>query len=133
MQAHGGQLHEVEPAGMHVPLREVSTPNNATVPETHRVPASREENLPEAPSVTCATGSPAVIEALVIAALYALEAHVRDVKKRIALLQERQERVAESPAVSAGYRETPLETPEPFCAAPQPVSHAPCRAENAGT
>jgi hypothetical protein len=135
MHAHGGQLHEVEPAGIHVPLGEVSTPNNAAVPETHRVPASREENLPEAPSVSCEAGSPAVIEALVIAALYALEAHVRDVKKRIAILQERQERVAEvaeSPAVSAGYRETPLKTPEPFCAAPQPVSHAPHCAENAG-
>jgi hypothetical protein len=136
MQANGGQLHEGEPAGIHVPLREVSTPNDTAVPETPRVPASQEENLPEALSVPCAAGSPAVIEALVIAALYALEAHVRDVKKRIAILQERQEsveEVAESSAGTAGYRGPPLETTKPLCAAPQPVSHAPHRAENAGT
>ena len=36
MQAHGGQLHEVEPAGIHAPLREVSAPNDAAVPQTHR-------------------------------------------------------------------------------------------------
>jgi hypothetical protein len=95
---------------MHVPLGEVSTPNNAAVPETHRVPASREENLPEAPSVTRETDYTAVIEALVIAALHALEAHVRDVKKRIAILQERQERVpevAESPAMTVAHQGTP--------------------------
>src|SRR5215510_632768 len=132
MQAKSGQLHEGEPAGIHAPLREASVPHDAAVPETRRVLAPGEDSLPEAPSVTLEAGSPAVIEALVIAALYALEAHVRDVKKRIAILQERQEQVAEvaeSPAVSAGYRETPLETPEPFYAAPQPVSHAPHRAE----
>ena len=114
MQANGGQLHEGEPAGIHAPLRKASVPNGAAAPETRRVPAPGEESLPEAPSVTREAGSPAVIEALVIAALYALEAHVRDVKKRIAILQERQEQVAEfaeSPAVSAGYRGTPLETP----------------------
>ena len=114
MQAHDGQFHQVEPAGIHVPLREASVPHDAAVPETHRVPASGEERLPEAPSVTHEAGSTAVIEALVIAALYALEAHVRDVKKRIAILQERQEQVAEvpeSPAVSAGSWGTPLETP----------------------
>ena len=38
MQAHGGQLHEVEPAGIHAPLREVSAPNDAAVPQTHRGP-----------------------------------------------------------------------------------------------
>lgn len=133
MPAHGGQLHEVEPAGIHVPVREVSTPNNAAVPETPRVPASKEENLPEASSVPCAAGSPAVIEALVIAALYALEAHVRDIKKRIAILQKRQETVkemAESPAATAGDRGTALETHEPLCAAPQPVSHDPRCAAN---
>jgi hypothetical protein len=84
------------------------------MPETHRVPTSGEASLPEAPSVAHEAGSPAVIEALVIAALYALEAHVRDLKKRIAILQERQEQVAEvpeSPAVSAGSWGTPLETP----------------------
>jgi hypothetical protein len=136
MQANGEQLDEVEPAGIHAPLGEASAPNDAAVPETRRVPTSGEANRPEAPSVPCAAGSPAVIEALVIAALYALEAHVRDVKKRIAILQERQERVAEvaeSPAVSAGDRGTPLETPEPLCAAPQPVSHDPRRAENPRT
>jgi hypothetical protein len=89
MHAHGGQLHEVEPAGIHVPLREVSTPNNAAVPETHRVPASGEESLPKAPYVTHEAEYTAVIEALVIAALHALEAHVRDLKKRVAILQER--------------------------------------------
>ena len=114
MQSKSGQLHEVEPAGIHAHLREASVPHDAAVPETHRVPASGEDSLPEAPSVTRGAGSPAVIEALVIAALYALEAHVRDVKKRIAILQERQEQVAEvpeSPAVSAGSWGTPLETP----------------------
>jgi hypothetical protein len=110
MQANGGQLHEGEPAGIRAPLQEVSAPNDAAVPETHRVPTSQEENLPEAPSVTHDAGSPAVIEALVIAALYALEAHMRDVKKRIAILQERQERVeevAESPAVTVDHQGTP--------------------------
>ena len=110
MQSKSGQLHEVEPAGIHVLLGEVSVPHDAAVPETPRVPASKEENLPEAPSVTCATGAPAVIEALVIAALYALEAHVRDVKKRIAILQKRQETVkemAESPAATVDQQGIP--------------------------
>ena len=132
MQSKSGQLHEVEPAGIHAPLREASVPHDAAVPETRRVPASREESLAEAPYVTREADYIAVIEALVIAALHALEAHVWDVKKRIAILQERQERVeevAESPAITAGDRGTPLETPEPLCAAPQPVSHAPHRAE----
>jgi hypothetical protein len=132
MQSKSGQLHEVEPAGIHVSLRKVSTPNDAAVPETPRVPASKEENLPEASSVPRAAGSPAVIEALVIAALYALEAHVRDVKKRVVILQESVEEVAESPAVTEGSWGPPLETTKPFCADPQPVSHAPHRAENAG-
>ena len=130
MQAHGGQLHEVEPAGIHVPLREVSTPNDAAVPETPRVPASKEENLPEAPSVTREAGSTAVIEALVIAILYALEAHVRDLKKRVAILQERGEAVAESPAVTVDHQGTPLENPKSLGAAPQPVSHESRCAEN---
>ena len=82
MQTNGGQRHEGEPAGIRAPLREVSTPNDAAIPQTHRVPASGEARLPEVPSVTRDAGSPAVIEALVIAALYALEAHVRDLKKR---------------------------------------------------
>ena len=126
MQAHGGQLHEVESAGIHAPLREASVPHDAAAPETRRVPAPGEESLSEAPSVTRDAGSTAVIEALVIAALYALEAHVWDVKKRVAILQARQERVeevAESPIVTGGERGTPLETPEPLCAALQPVSH----------
>jgi len=83
--------------------------------------------------VTREAGYTAVIEALVIAALHALEAHVWDVKKRVALLQESVEEVAASPAVTADYGETPLETTQPLCADPQPVSHAPHRAENAGT
>jgi hypothetical protein len=72
----------------------------------------------------------AVIEALVIAALHALEAHVWDFKKRVAILQENVKEVAESPAVTAGSWGTPLETTKPFCAAPQPVSHAPHRAKH---
>jgi len=133
MQAHGGQLHEVEPAGIHAPLREASIPHDAAVPETRSVPAPGEESLSEAPSVTREADYTTVIEALVIAALHALEAHVWDVKKRVAILQERIEEVAESPAVTAGYRDAPRETSQPLCAAPQPVSHAPHRAKNAGT
>src|SRR5215470_16359478 len=110
MQAKSGQLHEGEPAGIHAPLREASVPHDAAAPETPRVPASQEENLPEAPSVTREAGSTAVIEALVIAILYALEAHVRDLKKRVAILQERGEAVAASPAVTAGSWGPPLET-----------------------
>src|SRR5215471_17436118 len=125
MQANGGQLHEVEPAGIHAPLREASVPHDAAVPETRSVPTPGEESLSVAPSVTREAGSTAVIEALVIAALYALEAHVWDVRKRVAVLQERVEEVAESPAETAGDRGTPLETTQPLCAAPQPVSHAP--------
>jgi hypothetical protein len=103
------------------------------VPETRSVPTPGEDSLAEAPSVTREADYTAVIEALVIAVLHALEAHVWDVKKRIAILQEGQERgeeVAESPAGTAGDRGTPLETPEPFCAAPQPVSHDSRRAEH---
>jgi|SoiMetStandDraft_2_1073263.scaffolds.fasta_scaffold14276_2 hypothetical protein len=133
MQVHGGQLHEVEPAGIHAPLREASIPHDAAVPETRSVPAPGEESLSEAPSVTREADYTTVIEALVIAALHALEAHVWDVKKRVAILQERIEEVAESPAVTAGYRDAPRETSQPLCAAPQPVSHAPHRAKNAGT
>jgi hypothetical protein len=133
MQSKSGQLHEVEPAGIHAPLREVSAPNDATALETRRVPAPGEDSLSVAPSVTRDAGSPAVIEALVTAALYALEAHVRDLKKRVAILQERGEAVAESSARTAGYRGTPQETTQPLCADPQPVSHVPHRAENAGT
>jgi hypothetical protein len=106
MQGNDEQCHEVEPAGIHAPLR-VSAPNDAAAPETPRVPAPGEESLSAAPSVTREAGSPAVIEALVIAALYALEAHVRDVKKRIAILQERGEAMAESPAVTVEHPGTP--------------------------
>jgi len=133
MQANDGQCHEVEPAGIHAPLREASVPHDTAAPETRRVPAPGEESLSEAPSVTREADYTAVIEALVIAALYALEAHVRDVKKRVAIIQERIEEAAESPAVMAGSWGIPLETTQPLCAAPQPVSHAPHRAENAGT
>jgi hypothetical protein len=110
MQAKGGQLHEVEPAGLHAPLREASAPNDAAVLETRSVPAPGEESCSEAPSVTREADYTAAIETLVIAALHVLEAHVRDVKKRVALLQERQERVtvvAERPAVTADDRGTP--------------------------
>jgi hypothetical protein len=101
MQANDGQCHEVEPAGIHAPLREASVPHDTAAPETRRVPAPGEESLSEAPSVTREADYTAVIEALVIAALHALEAHVWDVKKRVAILQERVEEVAESPAVKA--------------------------------
>jgi hypothetical protein len=133
MHAHGEQLHEVEPADIHAPLREASVPHDTAVPETRSIPAPGAVSLSEAPSVTREADYTAVIEALVIAALYALEAHVRDVKKRGAIIQERIEEVAESPAVTAGSWGIPLETTQPLCAAPQPVSHAPHRAENAGT
>jgi hypothetical protein len=129
MQANGGQFHEVEPAGIQAPLREVSAPN-AAAPETRRVPAPGEESLSEAPYVTREVDYTAVIEALVIAALHALEAHVWDVKKRIAILQERVEEVAESPARTSSHRGTPLETTPSLCAAPHPVSHAPRCAEH---
>jgi hypothetical protein len=107
MQAHGEQLDEVEPARIHAPLREASVPNDTAVPETRSVPAPGEESLSEAPSVTREADYTAVIEALVIAALYALEAHARDLKKRVALLQERGEAVAESPAVTMAHQGTP--------------------------
>ena len=110
MQSKSGQLHEVEPTGIPVTLREASVPHDTAAPETRRVPAPGEERLAVAPFMTREVGSPAVIEVLVIAILYALEAHVRDLKKRLALLQERGEAVAESPAVTAGDRGTPLET-----------------------
>ena len=134
MQANDGQFHEVEIAGIHAPLREASAPHAAAETETHRVtapPLAPAEQRPSAAShVTGEAGSTAVIEALVIAALHALEAHVWDVKKRVAIFQESVEEVAESPAVTAGDRETPLETTQPLCADPQPVSHAPRHAEH---
>jgi hypothetical protein len=77
------------------------------VPETRRAPALGEESLAEAPSVTREADYTAVIEALVIAALHALEAHVRDLKKRVAILQERGEAVAESPAVTMDHQGIP--------------------------
>src|SRR5215475_7134602 len=116
MQANGGQLHEGEPADIHAPLREASVPHDAAIPETRRVPAPGEERLAEASSVTREEGSAAVIEALVIAVLYALEAHVMDVKKRVALIHTRQQRgeqATERPAVTAGDRRTSPATPEP--------------------
>jgi len=107
MQANGGRLHEGEPAGIHAPLREASIPHDAAAPETCRVPAPGEENLSEAPSVTREADYTAVIEALVIAALHALEAHVRDLKKRVALLQERGAAGAANPAVTVAHQGTP--------------------------
>src|SRR5215475_4775163 len=105
MQVNGEQLDEVEPARIHAPLREASTLHDAAAPETRRVPTPGEESLSKALSMIREADYTAVIEALVITALHALEAHVWDVTKRVALLQERQERVAEvveSPAISAG-------------------------------
>jgi hypothetical protein len=136
MQAKDGQFHEVKPAGIYDYLREASAPNAAET-ETPRGTAPplapAEEHPPEALQATREASYTAVIEALVIAALHALEAHVWDVKKRVAILQERVEEVAESPAVTAGYWGTPLETTKPLWADPQPGSHAPHRAENSGT
>jgi hypothetical protein len=130
MQAHGEQLDEIEPAGIHSPLREASVPHDAAVPETRGIPAPGEESLSEAPHATRETSYTAVIEALVITALHVLEAHVWDVKKRVAVIQKKVAEVAEGPARTAGYRGTPQETPQPLCAAPQSVSHAPRRAEH---
>src|SRR4029450_532146 len=106
MQANGGQLHEGEPAGIHAPLREASVPHDAAVPETRRVPAPGAESLSEAPSVTREADYTSVIEALVIAALHALEAHVRDLKKRVALLQDRGAAGAENRAVTVSCHAT---------------------------
>jgi hypothetical protein len=136
MQAKDGQFHEVKPAGIYASLREASVPNAAET-ETPRVTAPpvapAEEPPPEALQATREASYTAVIEALVIAALHALEAHVWDVKKRVAIVQESVEEVAERPAVTAGYWGTPLETTQPLCAAPQSGSHAPHRAENSET
>jgi hypothetical protein len=134
MQANNGQCHEVEPAGIDAPLREASVPNDAAAPETRRVtapPLAPADQRPSAaPHVPGEAGSTAVIEALVLAALHALEAHVWDVKKRVAIFQESVAEVAERPAVTGDDRGTPLETTQPLCAEPQPVSHAPRRAAN---
>jgi hypothetical protein len=133
MQAKDGQFHEVKPAGIYASLREASVPNAAET-ETPRVTAPpvapAEEPPPEALQATREASYTAVIEALVIAALHALEAHVWDVKKRVAIVQESVEEVAERPAVTAGYWGTPLETTQPLYTEPQSVSHAPRRAEN---
>jgi hypothetical protein len=133
MQAKDGQFHEVKPAGIYDYLREASAPNAAET-ETPRGTAPplapAEEHPPEALQATREASYTAVIEALMIAALHALEAHVWDAKKRVAILQESVEEVAERPAVTAGYWGTPLETTQPLCAAPQPVSHDPRCAAN---
>ena len=107
MQVNGEQLDEVEPARIHTPLREASALHDAAAPETRRVPAPGEESRSEAPSVTREADYTAVIETLVIAALHVLEAHVRDVKKRVALLQERGAAVTESPAVTVDHQGIP--------------------------
>src|SRR5262249_52733313 len=134
MQSNGGQFREVKPTGIHAPLREASTPNDATETKTRRGTASplapAEQRLSAAPHVTGEADSTAVIDAVVIAALHGPEAHVGDVKKRLASFQERVAGVAELPAVTAGYRGTPLETTQPLCTDPQPVSHTPRRAEH---
>jgi hypothetical protein len=103
MQVNGEQLDEFEPARIHTPLREASALHDAAAPETRKVHAPGEESRSEAPSVKREADYTAVIEALVIAALHALEAHVWDVKKRIAILQERGDEVAESPTVTSRH------------------------------
>ena len=134
MQATNGQFHEVEPAGIDAPLREASAPNDAAAPGTRRgtaPPLAPAEQRPlVAPHVPGEGGSTAVIEALVLAALHALEAHVWDVMKRVAIFQESVAEVAERPAVTGDDRGTPLETTQPLCTNPQSVSHTPRRAEN---
>src|SRR5215468_9247520 len=98
MQANDGQHHEGDSTGIHAPLREASAPEIRRVTIPPLAPAEPQPSA--APHMIYEAGSPVVIEALVIAALYALEAHVRDLKKRVALLQERGEAVAESPAMT---------------------------------
>jgi hypothetical protein len=127
MQASDGQCHEGDSTGRHAPLRETAAPETRRVTTPPLAPAEPQPSA--APHMTYEAGSTAVIEALVIAALHALEVHVRDVKKRIAILPERVAEGAESPAVTAGYRGTPRETTPPRCAAPQPLSRPPRRAE----
>src|SRR4029453_13357658 len=98
MQASDGQCHEGDSTGLHAPLRETAAPETRRVTTLPLAPAEPQPSA--APSVTREADYTAVIEALVIAALHALEAHVWDVKKQVALLQERVEAVAESPAVT---------------------------------
>ena len=137
MQAHGVPFHEVEPAALHDPLREASAPHAAAETATRRVLAPplapAEERSPEAPHATRDAGYTEVIAALVIAALHALAAPVRDVQKRGAVFQERVEEGAESPTVTSCPRgTTPGDHQAPLCRAPRPVSHDPRRADNAG-
>ena len=107
MQANGGQFHEVEPAGIHAPLLEASAPHDAAETETRRATAPplapAEKRPPEAPHVTREAGYTAVIEALVIAVLHALEAHVWDVKKRGAIFQDRVAEVADGISDRGGH------------------------------
>ena len=108
MQANSGQFHEVEPAGIHAPLLEASAPNDAAETETRRVTAPplapAEKRPPEAPHVTREAGYTAVIEALVIAVLHALEAHVWDVQKRGTIFQDRAEEVADGSTVTSRHQ-----------------------------
>jgi hypothetical protein len=65
MQANNGPPHEVEPGGIHVPLREASAPHDVAAPGTGRgtaPPLAPTEQRPSAaPHVTCEAGSTAVI------------------------------------------------------------------------
>jgi hypothetical protein len=105
MQASDGQCHEGDSTGIHAPLRKTAAPETRRVTIPPLAPAEPQPSA--APHMTYEAGSPAVIEALVIAALYALEAHVRDLKKQVAILQERGEAVAERPAVTVDHQGTP--------------------------
>jgi hypothetical protein len=108
MQAHGVPLREVEPAGLHDHLREASAPHDAS--------------------------STAVIEALVIAALQALEAPVCFEKQRGEVFQESVEEVTERPTVTVDHRgTTPGDHQAPLGRPPRPGSHDPRCAANAGT
>jgi hypothetical protein len=49
-----------------------------------------------------------------MAALHALEAHVQDLKKRVALLQERGAVGGENPAVTVAHQGTPPGNPHAF-------------------
>src|SRR5262249_35595057 len=126
MQSNSGQFHEVKPTGIHAPLREASTPNDATETKTRRGTASplasAEQRLSAAPQVRGEGDSRGVSEAWGIAALHAPEADVGEVKRGVGSFEERGAGGAERPAVTAGYRGTSLETIQPLCTDPQPVS-----------
>ena len=127
MQASGVQRHRVEPAGIYHHLLEASMLNDAAETEMHRVTApplapAKERPL-EAPQATREAGYTAMIEALVIAALHALEAYVWDVQKRGAFFQDRVGEVAKPSIVTWRHQGTmPGDHHAPLCRSPRPIS-----------